>query len=492
MLDVRLLLAWCRLSRSPGYRLKRVAIIGGGIAGLSAAFALEKARRAAFPLEYVVYEASARAGGVLLTEHIEGCVVEGGPDSFLTEKSWAADFCRELGLGDQLISSNDAQRKTYIFAENRLVPMPDGLAFVVPTRIWPIVFSPLFSLSTKRRMAREWFLSPREATEDESVADFVSRHYGPEMTQRLVDPLLSGVYGGSAARLSVRSVLPRFVEMEKKFGSLGKGMIAARKKTLYSHPRPIFTSLKSGMQKIAIALTENIPESAVRLNTKIDSVSFQNGQWTVSAGLDIQTFDAVGLAVPAYSAASMLQATSPELAHELSEIPYSSSVAVTMGFDREKLGQLPRGFGFLVPRGQGKRILAVTFAHQKFPGRAPPGLALIRCFLAGTEDGEVVSLEDGALQRTVRDELRQMLGLNVEPRFTRIFRWQNAMAQYTVGHAQRVERIQAVTLRFPRLALAGNAYSGIGVPDCIRSGNDAARRILAALDLPAADIPLQN
>src|SRR5579864_4419083 len=234
--------------------MTRIAIIGGGISGLAAAFALEERRTAGVDLEYVVYEASARLGGVLRTEQIDGCIVEAGPDSFITEKPWATDLCRALGLGDQLIGSNDADRKTYILTKGRLVVMPDGLMFMVPTKILPTGLSPLFSWKTKMRMTQELFHPPRAPDHDESVADFVERHYGSEMVDRLADPLLSGVYGGDAASLSVRAVLPRFAEMERQHGSLGRAMLAARKKMpsaiRRAKPLPLFTSMKTGMQQM--------------------------------------------------------------------------------------------------------------------------------------------------------------------------------------------------------------------------------------------------
>jgi protoporphyrinogen/coproporphyrinogen III oxidase len=459
--------------------VKKIAIIGGGISGLSAAYALEKARLAGSPLEYCLFEASPRLGGVLLTEHVQGCVVEGGPDSFLTEKSWAIDFCREIGLGDQLITSNDSKRKTYIYLKGRLIPMPDGLAFMVPTKIWPIALSPLFSLGTKLRMAKEWFSFACEPQNDESVEDFLKRHYGAEMVDCLADPLLSGVYGGSAAELSVHAVLPRFVEMERKFGSLGRGMVAARKTIKNYAPQPIFTSLRTGMHQMCDAILAKIPPSFVRTNAPIYSTNLQAGRWIVATGTAPERFDGVVLAVPAYSAASILQESAQELARELGEIPYTSSVTVAMGFPPSSL---PTGFGFLVPRSEGKRLLAGTFVHQKFPERSP-SLSLIRCFLGGARDEQILQLNDDAIQKIVREELRQILRLEAGPLFARVFKWKNAMAQYTVGHARRMENIQRLAAQLPSFALAGNAYSGIGVPDCIRSGQNAAQQVLTALSL---------
>src|SRR5215470_4090892 len=260
--------------------MKRIAIIGGGISGLSAAFRLEQKKKQGLPLEYVLFEAGPRFGGVIQTERVEDCLVEAGPDSFLTEKAWAADLCAELGLRDELIPSNDASRITYILVKGRLVPLPDGLMFMVPTKLLSAFSSPLFSWSTKLRMCREWFFRPVESGTDLSVAEFVESHYGREMVDRVADPLLAGVYGGSADELSVQSVLPRFVEMEAKYGSLGKAMVAARTQQ-QSSSRALFTSLRGGMQKITDVLLARIPESAKRAGSAVAKISSESGKWLV-------------------------------------------------------------------------------------------------------------------------------------------------------------------------------------------------------------------
>jgi oxygen-dependent protoporphyrinogen oxidase len=267
--------------------MKRIAIVGGGISGLSAAFALEEHIRGGVAAECVLYESSSRLGGVLFTEQIDGCVVEAGPDSFLSEKPWAADLCRAVGLDDQLIASNDADRKTYILFRGKLVPMPDGLMFMVPTKILPTGTSPLFSWKTKLRMAQEMFLPPRAVEHDESVASFVERHYGAEVVDRLADPLLSGVYGGEAANLSVRAVLPRFAEMERTHGSLGRAMLAARKKMALGSNKPtgsIFTSLKSGMQQLTEAVVARLTPSSLLTNAPVEAIQREGDSWIISAG----------------------------------------------------------------------------------------------------------------------------------------------------------------------------------------------------------------
>src|SRR6185369_5393408 len=328
--------------------MKRIAIVGGGISGLAAAFALEERRRAGEALEFVVYESSPRFGGVLFTEQVEGCLIEAGPDSFLTEKPWAADLCRRLGIEDQLIGSNDADRKTYILVKGKLVPMPDGLMFMVPTQLSPAILSSLFSPATKLRVAREWWYPARVSNGDESVAALVERHYGAEMVDRLADPLLAGVYGGEPSQLSVRAVLPRFVEMESKYGSLGRGMLAARKKLKNPQSRPpIFTSLKRGMQQLSEALVAALRPETLLANTPVAAVQRQDRGWVVSAGYASDHFDSVIVATPAHAAVPLLEITCNDLAAELKSISYSSSMTVALGFDKEVRSSLPPGFGFL-------------------------------------------------------------------------------------------------------------------------------------------------
>ena len=459
--------------------MTRIAILGGGISGLAAAFALEEQRRSGADLDYVLYEGSARLGGVLRTEHIDGCLVEAGPDSFITEKPWATDLCRALGLGDQLIGSNDAARKTYILTNGRLVVMPDGLMFMVPTKILPTGLSPLFSWKTKLRMTQELFHPPRAVDHDESVADFVERHYGSEMVDRLADPLLSGVYGGEAASLSVRAVLPRFAEMERTHGSLGRAMLAARKKMSSGRRKPappLFTSLRNGMQHLAETVVSRLTMASLLTNTPVQAIQREAERWVVSAGLQSDHFDRVIVSLPAPAAAQVLRIASPELSAELAAIQYSSSITVGLGYDRDVRQSLPPGFGFLVPRSEGKRLLAATFVHNKFPHRAPEDRALLRCFFAGVNAENVWLLADDQIVGIVRNELQQILGLRAEPLFACVYKWKSAMSQYGVGHLDRLDRIERLRQQLPGLALAGNAYRGIGVPDCIRSGRDAAEQ----------------
>jgi len=470
--------------------MKRIAIIGGGISGLSAAFVLQQQKSRGAPLEYVLFESSPRFGGVIHTEQVDGCVVEAGPDSFLTEKPWAADLCRELGLADQLIGSRDAERRTYILLKGNLVPLPDGLMFMVPTKLLPVFTSPLFSWRTKLRTVREWFYRPGRSRCDSTVAEFVERHYGREMVDRVAHPLLAGVYGGSADELSVKSVMPRFLEMEARYGSLGRGMVASRRKLteLRSAGQPgaavptLFTSVKNGMQQMVDALLARIPRTAQRLNARIEAVTPESGKWlVVGAGRRTEEFDAVVMATPAYVAAELISSANEELQDELNAIRYSSSVTVILGYDQKTRVALPSGFGFLVPRSENRRILAATFVHNKFSHRAPEDRSLVRCFLGGTRDEGILQNSEDEVQVIVRRELEQILGIRAEPLFVRIYKWKKAMAQYDVGHGARVKRIRELLGGMQGLALAGNAYGGIGVPDCVCSGSEAVNKVLADL-----------
>jgi protoporphyrinogen/coproporphyrinogen III oxidase len=485
---------------------KRIAIIGGGIAGLAAAYELEKARASGAAIDYTLYEAQPRLGGTLASQIVNGAVLEQGPDSFLTEKPSATELCRELGLAGELIPSNDAARKTYIVVRNRLVPLPDGLMFLVPTKLIPTALTPLFSLRTKMRMAFELLHPPRPNIADESVAALVERHFGQEAVDRLADPLLSGIYGGDATQLSAQTVLARMVEMERQYGSLTRGMLAAHRKMKAAAKQPadtpnatnpparssaIFTALRGGMQQLVDVLVARLDSACLKCATPVQGIVKTSEGWAVATAEGREVFDALILAAPAWAAAALLAPVDASLSAELLGIPYSSSITVNLVYDEAAIGPLPEGFGFLVPAVEGRSMLACTFVHRKFLGRTPPGKAVFRAFLGGMKNESLLDQPDNSLIATVRREMSEILGAksfsaNVEPEHAQVSRWRRAMAQYAVGHKDRMQRIKLRLAALPSLRLAGNAYDGIGVPDCIRLGRQAARELAGS---PATVVP---
>jgi oxygen-dependent protoporphyrinogen oxidase len=455
--------------------MKRVAIVGGGIAGLSAAYYLERARRNGAQLEWTLLEKSDRLGGVIRTEHRGGYVLEAGPDSFLTEKPDAAQLCQELGLGGDLIPSNDFQRKTYILVKNRLVPLPDGLQFMVPTRLLPMVTTRLFSLGAKLRMASEWFRPPSNGNRDESVAAFVRRHFGQEMVDRVAEPMLSGVFGGDVERLSVRAVLLRFVAMEREHGSLVRASLKKRKAGSGAPQAPLFTSLKNGVQELVEALLAALPSSSLRAGQAAVSVRRLNGNWQVATPGSSEISDAVLLAIPAPVAAELLSAVDPEISSRLARIQYTSSAAVVLAYAK---AELPPGFGFLVPRSEGRKLMACTFVHNKFSHRAPEGAALVRCFFSSSRMPELLKHSDGELITIARHELKDILRLDLQPEFECAFRWGQGLPQYETGHLERAAEIESRLAEMPGLGLIGNSLYGVGIPDCIKSAKQAVEKLI--------------
>jgi len=476
----------------------RIAIIGGGIAGLACAYELEKAARAGSTVEYELFEASARLGGVISSTIVDGTVIERGPDSFLTEKPAGAELCRELGLERDLIGSNDAERKTFIVVRNRLVPLPDGLMFLVPTKLVATTLTPLFSWWTKLRMGWELNHPPRPREGDESVASLVRRHYGQQLVDRLADPLLSGIYGGDAEQLSAQSVLPRLVEMEEKYGSLTRGMLEgmrARKAAAGEQipdPKPIFTSLRFGMEQLVDALFARLDPARLHLWSAVTDVAPDGDGWRVRSGDSAQRFDSVVIAAPAWAAAELIRGVDAELAEGLGAIPYSSSITVNLVFNGSQLDPLPDGFGFLVPAVEGRAMLACTILNRKFLGRTAPGKSVLRVFLGGSRNAALLDETDESLVERVRRELYEILKISAVPELAEVQRWPRAMAQYAVGHKARQDRIKARLARLPGLELIGNAYDGIGISDCIRLGRAAARKLAEASTPQGAQATAQS
>lgn len=457
--------------------MKRVAVIGGGISGLSAAFYLERMRQAGAPIDYTLFESSPRLGGVIRTERIDDFLIEAGPDSFLTAKPWAANLARDAGIGDQLLPSNDKRRKTYVLHRGRLVPLPDGLQMMVPTKAWPIAATPLLSLATKMKMLAEYLAPPPRlpGDADESVATFVSRHFGEETVTRFAAPLLAGIYGGSAERLSVRAALPSMVALEAKHHSLVRGALRVMAEREPKQESPLFTSFRGGMQQFCEAVAAKIDSARICLDSRASGIQRSAEGWQVTTST-AHRFDRVIIALPAHSAATVVSSI-PELSMLLSSIPYQDSLTVALAYSCEKLRRcttLPPGFGFLVPKGENRKIIACTFVHNKFDSRTGDDHVLLRCFLNSGLDRS-----DAELLANVESELAAILGIKAPTEFGRVYRWPKAMPQYEVGHLDKVRAIDESLKALPGLQLIGNAYRGLGIPDCVREGKLAAERVLA-------------
>ncbi len=451
-----------------------VVIIGGGISGLSTAYYLAKRGTGS-----TIIESRSRLGGVIQTEHVDGCTIEAGPDSFISAKPAALELIRELGLVDNVIGSNDYSRKTFVWKHGKLVPLPEGLMMMVPTRIMPLVTTGLLSWSTKVRMGLELLRAPKPHDRDESVAEFIEEHYGAEAVDYLAEPLLSGIYGGNPRDLSVTAVLPRFVTLSRQYGSLTRGVLAERAKATNNHgaPAPLFRTLKGGLGQMIDALTQSIDGKVEVRQARAQAVERAGDGFRVR--LDGGWLDAghVVIACEAHSGALLLTGVDARLAGLLGTIAYSSSMTVALSFTAADFPRLPEGHGFLVPKKERRRLMACTWVGAKFPYRVPEGAVVARCFLGGTDNAAVLDESDATITAAVLEELQQIAGFRAQPKFVRIFRWPSSMAQYTVGHPQRVAEIEARVKAIPGLHLAGNAYEGIGIPDCIRMGKRAADAI---------------
>jgi oxygen-dependent protoporphyrinogen oxidase len=455
--------------------LTRTIIIGGGISGLSTAYYLAKAGAPS-----TILESRPRLGGVIQTESVDGCTIEAGPDSFLSVKPAAMELIRELGLEADVIGSNDHLRVTFVRKNGRLVPLPDGLMMMVPTKILPLITTSLISIGTKIRMGMELLRAPKVRAEDESVADFVREHYGQEAVDYLAEPLLSGIYGGDPRQLSVTAVLPRFVELASKYGSLTRGVLAMRAQAPKGQPSaPLFRTLKGGLGQMTGAVEKFIQAKTSVVSGRAETMERTATGYRIRIGGEWLEADRVVVACEAHSAGPLITALDSRLAELLGGVPYSSSMTVALGYDAADFAQLPVGFGFLVPKKERRRLVACTWVGTKFPNRVPEGKVVARCFLGGMEDAGVLNESDETITAAVIDELRDIAGVTTRPRFTRIFRWPKSMAQYTVGHPTRLAEVESRVAALPGLYVAGNAYQGIGIPDCIRMGKAAAERILA-------------
>jgi oxygen-dependent protoporphyrinogen oxidase len=472
----------------PPQKQPHVVIAGGGITGLASAYYLQqRAESSGTSLRCTLLEKSTNIGGMIVSQKVGGFLIDGGPDCFLTRKPWGVSLCRDLGLGDDLVGTNDELGKVYVLNEGQLQPMPDGLMLVVPTKFLPFVTSPLISLPGKLRMGMEPFIPPRSKDGDETLASFMRRRLGEEALEKLAEPLLSGIYVSDPKRLSLKSSFPRLLDLERKYGSLTRGMIAARRKAVVRRKKyggnslSMFVTLREGMQQLVETLEQHLDSCSVRTNQVVTSVVSLKGRGSpylvqTKDGRSLRA-DAVVLTTPAKVSSRLLADLDHQLSQQLKEIRFVSSAVVILGYKPQNGIPDLDGFGFLVPEVEKRHINACTWTSTKFDHRSPQGHKLIRCFLGGPGKEAVVDWDDQALIHTVCRELAEIMDLHGEPEMARIFRWRNAHPQYDLGHMNRVEKIRQRTGLHHGLALAGSSYDGVGVPDCIRQAQKAVERL---------------
>ena len=464
-------------------RQPHIVVVGGGITGMSAAYALQQ-----HDVRVTLIERSARLGGKIQTDIVDDggtFVVEGGPDSFVAQKPWAVELARKLGIAEQLQGSEPMRPSTMVLRKGRLHALPEGVMLVVPTRVGPFVRSGLISPLGKLRMALDAMIPARPGNDDESLANFVRRRLGQEALDTLAEPLMAGIHSADAEHQSLLATFPRFREVERAHGSLIRGMRAARRNAApLASNRPAwatspFVTLQGGVGTLAAALGAALT-CELRLNSSVRALRKNRLDHTYTLQLDDGSqllADAVVMTTPAYAAAELLAEAAPTLAAALQRIPYVSTATVNLAFDARDLTRPLPGYGVIIPHSEGRRINACTISSRKFAGRAPGGTVLVRAFVGGARTPAALALDDGALEALVRQELRAILGIDAAPRWCRIYRWERSNPQYQVGHLDLVAALMAACP--PGLLLAGAAYRGVGIPDCIKQGSDAAEAALA-------------
>jgi protoporphyrinogen/coproporphyrinogen III oxidase len=461
----------------------RLVIVGGGVAGLAAASrAVEVARERGRPLDLVLLEAAGRLGGTIRTEMADGFLVESGPDSFISDKPWALELCRRLGAESRLVRTDDRFRRTFVVWRGRLHPLPEGFQLLAPTRLRPLLGSRLFSWPGKLRMGLDLVL-PRGGDPDESLGAFVRRRLGREALERVAQPLVAGIYTADPDSLSLAATMPRFLELERRERSVILAMWRGARRAPMSGTSgarwSLFVTFAGGMEEMIRLLADRLPAGAARCGRRVTEVTRDGAGWRVAtAEGEAFAADAVILAPEAHQTARMIRYLDPGLSNLLAGISYASSATVTLGYRREQIAHALDGFGFVVPQVERRPAIACTFSSVKYPGRAPDGRALLRVFLGGAMNESVLEAADADLIAIARAELGELLGASGAPLLARIARHPKAMPQYEVGHLARVEAIEQCLARHPGLELAGGGYRGVGIPDCVRSGELAAERVL--------------
>jgi oxygen-dependent protoporphyrinogen oxidase len=477
--------------------MKHVIVVGGGIAGLATAYELH--RRS---VPFVLLESSARAGGVILSEQVDGYTIDAGPDSLLVQKPGGITLCEELGLGDRLVPTKPP-RLAYIQRGGTLYPLPASSVLGIPTRFGPFLRTRLFSWAGKLRMGAEVLVPPRRGDNDESIGAFMTRRFGAEATTYLAEPLLAGIHAGDVDRLSVRALFPRFPEAERTSGSLIRAF--RHQPRVRASADGAFRSLPGGLSEMVRSLVAALPAGSIRLNAGVRQVRICGAASTSAAagpGADAPGFNidtttgesltasAVVLATPAYVTARIVRNADAELARLCEEIPYSSTATIAFAFRREAVEHPLNGSGFVVPRVEGSGILAGSWLSSKWPHRAPDDRVLLRAFAGGARDPEALARSDEELAALALNALRPLLGITGPPLLTRVYRWERANAQHEVGHLTRVTAIERAIAAHPGLFVTGSGFRGVGIPDCIADGRATASQLAGWLaKVPAPALP---
>lgn len=466
--------------------MKHIAIIGGGISGLAAAYRLLELRAEhQQDFNLTVIEAAPRAGGIIQTEIRDGFLLERGPDSFITEKPETLSLARRLNLESHLIQTNEAHRRTFVVRRGRLCPVPDGFHLVAPGEMRSFLSSDIFSWAGKARMLLDLVLPRGSASRDESLAGFVRRRFGREALERMAQPMIGGIYTADPETLSLKAAMPRLLEMEQKHRSLIRAVRSLQQNGLAREAGArysLFMSFDRGMQVLTDRLVESIAKGAsVLFKTRVDAIELDGNVWRITTNNQALTADSICLAVPAFVAADLLRRTDEKLALELASMPYASSATINLAYRREDVEHPLEGFGFVVPFVEKRTLMACTFSSVKFAGRAPDGHVLLRVFVGGALQPEVMDLPDEELLAQVSRDLRDLLGTRGPALFSEISRWPKSMPQYLLGHLEKVERIRNSIANVPNLAIAGNVFTGPGLSDCIRSGQAAAEQLFSYL-----------
>ena len=462
----------------------KLAVVGGGIAGLAAAHrAVDLARERGLPLDLTLVEARDRLGGTIDTERADGFLIEAGPDSFLSEKPWALALCRRLGVEGRLVRTDDRFRQTFVWYGGRLHPLPEGFQLLAPTRFGPFLRSRLFSWRGKARMALDLVKPRRPAGDDESLGGFVRRRLGREALERVAQPLVAGIYTADPDELSLAATMPRFLELERQ----QRSVILAMWRAARAAPTPgtsgarwsLFVTFAGGMGELVDTIAGRLPAGAVALKQRVSGLERVDGRWRIATDDGaLAEVDGVIVATEAHASARLLRYVDPQVSTLLEGISYASSVTVALGYRRADVPHPLDGFGFVVPRTEGRALLACTFSSVKYPGRAPEGFVLLRCFLGGALGAVILQRDDTDLVGLARSELRDALGITTGPLLTRLRRHPASMPQYQVGHLVRVETLERRIAGLPGLTLAGAGYRGVGIADCVRSGEEAAERLV--------------